>query len=86
MDELLEDSGVAAAELGRVARQQPAVVELNPLPAPRPFRHVRRRARPLRRRLDLGRQVLVEECDELGAECLDLVVERQLHRGNISST
>ncbi len=28
MDELLQDPGVAAAELGRVARQQPPVVEL----------------------------------------------------------
>ncbi len=86
MDELLQDSGVAAAELRRVARQQPSVVELQPLPAACPFRNVRRRAGPLPRSLGLGRQMLVEECDELRAECLDLVVERQLHRPNISST
>ena len=86
MHELLEDARVAAAELRRVARQQPAVVELQPLPAPRPLRHMRRRARPLRRRLGLGGQMLVEKGDELRAECLDLVVERQLHKPNISST
>ena len=84
--ELLEDVRVAATELRRVSRQQPAVVELQPLPAPRPFRHVRGRAGSLRGRLGLGGQMLVEERDELGAECLDLVVEPQLHRANISST
>jgi hypothetical protein len=30
--------------------------------------------------------MLVEEGDELGAELLDVVVEPQLHRSNISST
>ena len=30
--------------------------------------------------------MLVEERDELGAEGLDLVIEPQLHRPNISST
>ena len=84
--ELLEDVRVAAAELRRISRQQPTVVELQPLPAPRPLRHVRRRARSLRGRLGLGRQMFVEERDELGAECLDLVIEPQLHRPNISST
>ena len=78
MDVLLQQRGVAAAELGRVARQQPAVVEQQPLPAPRPFRHMAARPRPLQR-LGLGRQVLVEEGDELGAEGLDVGVERQLH-------
>src|SRR6478672_6940077 len=40
MDELAEDVGVAATELGWVPRQEPPVVELQPLPATRPFRHV----------------------------------------------
>lgn len=30
--------------------------------------------------------MLVEEGDEFRAECLDLVVKRQLHTANISST
>ena len=77
--ELLQDACVAAAELRRIARKQPAVVELQSLPAPRPFRHVRRRTRPLGGRLGLGGQMLVEEGDELRAERLDLVIERQLH-------
>src|SRR5258708_113498 len=44
MDELAEDVGVSAAELGWIPRQEPSVVELQPLPATRPLRHVRRRA------------------------------------------
>ena len=86
MHELLEDVGVAAAELRRVARQQPAVLELQSLPPPRPLRHMRRRLRSLRGGLGLGGQMLIEEGDELRAESLDLIVEPQLHWPNISST
>jgi hypothetical protein len=39
-DVLLQDRCVPAAELRRVARHQPAVVELQPLPPPGPVRHV----------------------------------------------
>jgi hypothetical protein len=68
MDELLEDAGIASAELRRITRQQSAVIELEALPTARPFRHMRRRTRSLRRRLGLRRQMLVEEGDELRAE------------------
>ena len=86
VDELFEDARVAATELGRVTRQQPAVVELQSLPAARPLRHVRRRAGPLGGGLGLGGQVLVEERDELRAKRLDLGVERELHGPTVSST
>ena len=83
--ELLQHARVAATELRGIARQQPAVVELQLLPAARPLRHVRRRAGALAR-LGLRGQMLVEELDELGAKRLDIGVEGQLHRPNISST
>jgi hypothetical protein len=38
MDELAENVGVSAAELGWISRQEPPVVELQPLPATRPLR------------------------------------------------
>ena len=85
MDELLEDAGVSPPELGRVPRQQPTVVELQPLPAARPLRHVRRRPRTLGR-LRLGRQVFVQEPDEFRAKGLDVGAEGELHQPNISST
>jgi hypothetical protein len=86
VDELLEDAGAAATELGRVAREQPAVVELQPLPPARPLRHMRCGARTLGGRLGRTGQMLVEEGDEFRAERLHLGVERQLHHRNISST
>ena len=78
IDELLQDCRVAPAELGWLAGQQPAIVEQQPLPATCPLRHVRDRPRSLLR-LGLSRQVLVEERRELGAECLDVGVKRELH-------
>ena len=70
---------VAAAELGRVARQQPAVVEHAAAASggPSPGRRLLDRDRSSG--LGLGRQVLVEERDELRAEGLDVSVEGQLH-------
>ena len=78
VDVLLQDRGVAAAELGRISGEQPAVVEHQPLPATRPFRDMATRPRALER-LGFRRQVLVQKCDELGAERLDVGVEGQLH-------
>ena len=78
VDVLLQDRRVAATELGRIARHQPAVVEHQPLPATGPLRNVdysTATARALRPR----RQILVEEGDELGAERLDIGVKCQLH-------
>jgi hypothetical protein len=78
MDVLLQQRGVSAAELGRVAGQQPTVVEQQPLPAARPARDVAAGSRPLQG-LGLGRQVFVQERHELRAEGLDVSVEGQLH-------
>ncbi len=85
MDELAEDVGVSATELRWVPRQEPPVVELQPLPATRPFRYVSRRTRPLGR-FGLFRQVVVEEFDEFGAKRLDPGVESELHTATLSST
>jgi hypothetical protein len=85
MDELFEDACVTPAELRRVARQQPAVVELHLLPAARPFRYMGRRPRTFLG-LGLSRQVLLQELDELGTERLNVCVKSELHTSNISST
>jgi hypothetical protein len=78
MDVLLQDRRVAATELRRVAGQQPAVVEHQTLPPARPLRYVTAGPRALDR-IRFGRQMFVQEGDELGAEGLDVGVERQLH-------
>ena len=78
MDELLQDGGIAAAELRRLARQQPAVVEQQPLPAARPGGHVRHRPGPFGG-LGLAGQVGLDELHELGAELLDVGIEGELH-------
>jgi hypothetical protein len=62
------------------------VVELHTLPTPSPLWNVRGGSGPFARRLGFGRQMLVEEGDELRAKGLDIVVERQLHQTKISST
>ena len=46
------------------------MVEQQPLPAASPFRYMRAGSRPLDR-LGLGRQVVVQESDELRAKRLD---------------
>lgn len=68
VNELFKDARIAAAELGRIARKEPAVVELEALPPARPLRYMRRRSGPLGLRLGLRRQVCVEKVDELRAK------------------
>ena len=74
VDQRLHRRRVAAAELGRVAGDHPAVVEQRRLPVARPVgddrRRRRRRPRRSRARPRLGRRVLVEERDQLGPERL----------------
>jgi hypothetical protein len=78
VDVLLQQGGVAAAVLRRVAGQQPAVVEQQSLPAARPGRNVGAGTGPLAR-LRRGGQVLGEESREFGPERLDVGVKSQLH-------
>src|SRR5580658_3269928 len=83
MGQHLLQRGVAAAVLGRLARQQPARVEQRPLPAARPLGDVRAGPRPFAG-LRGGRQVLVEERRELGPELLDLGVAAEPHNAAAS--
>jgi hypothetical protein len=78
VDVLLQDRRVPPAELGRIARKQPSVIEHEPLPLAGPLRYVTTRPRALEGFCVVGK-VLVEEGDELGAEGLDVGVEGQLH-------
>jgi hypothetical protein len=54
------------------------MIELQPLPSSRPLGDVRRRPRPLGG-FRLGREVFVEERNELRTEVLDVGVEGELH-------
>ena len=85
VDERLHRRCVPAAELGRVARDHPAVVEQRRLPVARPLRdqravagraHIAGEVAPHPR---LGRRVLIEERDELGAERLFRFSPREVH-------
>ena len=78
--ELLEQRGVPAAVLRRVAGHEPAGVEHRALPPPGPRRDVSARMGALRG-LGLGRGVLVQPCRELAAEGFGGLVEVELHDG-----
>ena len=79
VDVLLQDGGVAAAELRRVAGQQPAVVEHAAAASAGPTAGTSAVDRERCDGVGLVGQVLVEERDELVAEGLDVGVEGQLH-------
>src|SRR5262245_1734093 len=79
VDELLDERGVVAAELGRVAGQEPAGVDQLARPLPGPVRDVGRRPGPGRQRGGLLRRVLVEPGVEPPAVVLGRLVEAQVH-------
>ena len=83
-DQRLDGCAVAAAELGRVAGDHPAVVEERGLPVAHPLGYevgagvdvvLEVEAAP-----DLGRRMLVEEAEEFRAERLVFFVPGELHR------
>src|SRR5205085_8747871 len=76
---MLQYRRVATAELRRLRRQQPAVVEQQTLPPARPLRHVRHRTRPLDGVRGRRGHVLVEKRREFGAKLLDVAIKSQLH-------
>src|SRR5205085_6493023 len=79
VDHLLDRSGVAAAELGRPARHQPAGVEQLALPLLGPVGQVGARQLGLAHLL-VWRLVGVEPVVQLAAEGLGFVVPAQAHR------
>src|SRR5690606_36355813 len=81
---LLDDARVAAAVFGRIAGEQPAVVELDALPAPGPVGSVRAGVRAFQT-VRVG-QVFVEEGVEFGAEGFDAAIEGELHGGASQSS
>src|SRR5262249_29933595 len=84
VNERLHRRAVPAAELWRIARDHPPVVEERRLPVAHPLRDQLALGRGVALEvvagaLELGRRVLVEEGEELGAERLVFGAPRELH-------
>ena len=82
VDQRLDGCCVATPELRRVRGNHPPVVEERCLPLPGPQRDLEAAAfREVAARFRLGRRALLDEFDQLSAECLVARAPLQLHAG-----